>query len=63
MDRLFRPDIRKGSPGIAWEDLSAKYDELLRLRQRVKIAECGRAIGHARSVSPTCDQFHASKAS
>ena len=32
---------------IAREDLSARYDELLKLRQRVRIAECGRGIGPA----------------
>lgn len=58
MSRLLRSDNCKSSGGIALEDLSAKYEELLKLRQRVKIAECGRAIGPARLTSLTHDQLH-----
>jgi len=48
-----------GSNGeSAEDDLSAKYDELLKLRQRVKIAECGRATGPVRMIDFTCDKLH-----
>jgi hypothetical protein len=43
------------------DDLSAKYDELLKLRQRVKIAECGRAMAPARMIDFTCDQLRTLK--
>lgn len=55
MSRLLRSTDRKGSDRIAREDLFAEYDELLRLRQRVKIAECGRAIGPPGLRIPTPD--------
>jgi hypothetical protein len=47
MSRLVLLAYRKNCNEIAREDLSARYDELLKLRQRVRIAECGRAISHA----------------
>jgi hypothetical protein len=47
MSRLVRLAYRKNCHEIVREDLSARYDELLKLRQRVRIAECGRAISPA----------------